>query len=196
LFTHNCFILTGRSGCGKTSLFRVFSGLWKSYTGNLYLNFDKFKASNIFFLPQTPYFTNGSLLQQIIYPTELSELKNSNEIILKSKEWIKKFNLDHLLDMVSDNLNSKPDFNWSSVLSLGEQQRISYFRVLFHHPKFALLDEFTSSVDQETESLMYENLQELGITYLSIAHRDTVRKYHCYELKILNDGNYFLDKIS
>ena len=62
--------------------------------------------------------------------------------------------------------------------------------MLFHRPKFILLDEFTSSVDQETESQMYNTLKEAQITYLSIAHRDTVRKYHHIELKILNDASY------
>jgi ABC-type uncharacterized transport system fused permease/ATPase subunit len=188
-------LITGRSGCGKTSLFRVFSGLWKSYTGNLYLSYDKFQPSNIFFLPQTPYFPNGSLLEQIIYPTTINELTNLTEVVSNSKAWLKKFNLEHLSDKVNDNFSKEPSFNWSSILSLGEQQRLSFFRVLYHNPKFALLDEFTSSVDQETESLMYETLNEIGITYLSIAHRDTVRKYHNYELKILNSGDYTLNPI-
>lgn len=67
--------------------------------------------------------------------------------------------------------------------------------MLYHKPKFALLDEFTSSVDQETESIMYEFLRKLKITYLSIAHRDTVRKYHHIELKILKNGEYELINI-
>lgn len=65
---------------------------------------------------------------------------------------------------------------------------MSFLRVLFHRPKFVLLDEFTSSVDQETEALMYEYLSEIGTTFLSIAHRDTVRKYHNVEIKINNNS--------
>jgi ABC-type uncharacterized transport system fused permease/ATPase subunit len=92
--------------------------------------------------------------------------------------------------MIESDLNLKPSFNWQTTLSPGEQQRLSFLRVLFHSPKFILLDEFTSSVDQETESLMYECLNANKVTYLSIAHRDTVRKYHHIELKILNDSTY------
>jgi len=106
--------------------------------------------------------------------------------------WLKEFNLEHLLVMVNSDINLKPSFNWQTTLSPGEQQRLSFLRVLFHRPKFILLDECTSSVDQETESLMYECLKENHVTYLSIAHRDTVRKYHQIELKILNDSNYKL----
>jgi ABC-type uncharacterized transport system fused permease/ATPase subunit len=43
---------------------------------------------------------------------------------------------------------------------------------------------------------MYETLQEMNITYLSIAHRDTVRRYHSIELKILNNGEYELNQIN
>jgi ABC-type uncharacterized transport system fused permease/ATPase subunit len=92
--------------------------------------------------------------------------------------------------MIESDLNLKPSFNWQTTLSPGEQQRLSFLRVLFHCPKFILLDEFTSSVDQETESLMYECLNANKVTYLSIAHRDTVRKYHQIELKFLNDSTY------
>lgn len=67
--------------------------------------------------------------------------------------------------------------------------------MLYHKPKFALLDEFTSSVDQEIEALMYEYLNKIECTYMSIAHRDTVRKYHQVELKFLNESNYEINNL-
>jgi ABC-type uncharacterized transport system fused permease/ATPase subunit len=63
-------------------------------------------------------------------------------------------------------------------------------RILYHKPEYVLLDEFTSSVDQEMETVMYECLIKLNCTYISIAHRDTVKKYHNIEMKILNDSTY------
>ena len=73
---------------------------------------------------------------------------------------------------------------------------MSFLRILYHKPRFALLDEFTSSVDQEVEAMMYEELGKLNITFLSIAHRDTVKKFHDLELRIENGGNYQLLSIS
>lgn len=63
-------------------------------------------------------------------------------------------------------------------------------RIMFHKPKYALLDEFTSSVDQEMETVMYECLNKMKCTYMSIAHRDTVKKYHQVEMRILKDSTY------
>ena len=59
---------------------------------------------------------------------------------------------------------------------------------MYHKPKYVLLDEFTSSVDQEMETIMYESLLRQKCTYMSIAHRDTVKKYHNVEYKILSDS--------
>ena len=184
-------LITGRSGCGKTSLFRCINGLWNSYSGQIIKN----KSINdLFFLPQNSYFTSGSLLDQITYPTVGLTIDQNDPImtrkIIEISEWIREFNLDHLLDRVDSDLSFKPQFNWQTILSNGEQQRLSFMRILFHKPRFALLDEFTSSVDQEVESLMYEYLKKIDCTYISIAHRDTVKKYHHYELKILNDSSW------
>lgn len=185
------YLVTGKSGCGKTSLLRTINGLWSSYTGDLILS--KVLKNEFFFIPQNSYFTSGSLMEQIIYPkieTELLSKSTQDEINsykLKIHTWLRKFNLEHLMNKISFDLFFKPEFNWSTVLSAGEQQRLSFLRVLFHKPNFVLLDEFTSSVDQETEALMYESLLEINTTFLSIAHRDTVRKYHHREIRINTD---------
>lgn len=186
-------LVTGHSGCGKTSLFRCISGLWKSYLGEIKVNFKNFNPSFIFFLPQIPYFTTGSLMEQITYPFNVDSIDQSK--INEVKEFLRKYSLENLLNMVNGNLNLQPDFYWSSVLSSGEQQRLSFLRLIYHRPKYALLDEFTSSVDQETEKLMYEDLIQFGITFISIAHRDTVRKYHQVELNFQRDGNYEIKSI-
>jgi ABC-type uncharacterized transport system fused permease/ATPase subunit len=72
------------------------------------------------FLPQSPYFPNGSLIEQIIYPMRYSDTEVSAENDALLRYWIKKFGLDCLLDKVNDNLRLNPDFSWDSVMSLGE----------------------------------------------------------------------------
>nr|UOU03347.1 ATP-binding cassette subfamily D4 [Brachionus rubens] len=178
-------LISGRSGCGKTSLFRCIKSLWNSYTGQICFYHE---PKDIFFLPQNSYFTSGSLLEQITYPS--CHILTDSEVLKSVYEWLSVFGLDYLLEKVNSDLTNTPDFNWSCVLSAGEKQRLSFLRVLYHKPKYALLDEFTSSVDQETEALMYDYLNRIECTFMSIAHRDTVRKFHQIELKFLNDSNY------
>lgn len=118
-------LISGPSGCGKTSLFRVFSGLWKSYTGELYLAYTQFEPSNIFFLPQAPYFTNGSLIEQIIYPSTLTEFNSSQEVISKIEGWLQELNLDHLINKLNTcSIDSQENINWPTMLSLGNTVQI------------------------------------------------------------------------
>ena len=117
-------LITGRSGCGKTSLFRCLNGLWSSYTGKIIMS--KNSKNKFFLLPQCPYFTSGSLLEQIIYPTIETEFLNNNnddELEIHKQNigtWLHKFNLEHLLNKVNLNLKHKPDFNWQTILSAGK----------------------------------------------------------------------------
>jgi ABC-type uncharacterized transport system fused permease/ATPase subunit len=53
-------------------------------------------------------------------------------------------------------------------------QRLGFARLFFHKPKFAILDESTSGLDRENEDLVYENLNKLGITLISVAHRQII----------------------
>ena len=117
-------LITGKSGCGKTSLFRCINRLWNCHSGHIVLN----KDQKIFFLPQTSYFTNGSLLQQIIYPTYECTIDNDYlRTIDRSAEWLRIFRLEHLLDKVNNDVNMIPDFNWSNILSAGNIFRIKFF---------------------------------------------------------------------
>jgi ATP-binding cassette, subfamily D (ALD), peroxisomal long-chain fatty acid import protein len=110
-------LVTGRSGCGKTSLLRCICGVWKSYKGELLVTTNE--PSNLFMLPQNSYFTSGSLINQIIYPDLIFDKQKCSrgaQIIL---EWIKNLDLEHILNKVNNDLNWTPEFNWSSILSSG-----------------------------------------------------------------------------
>jgi ATP-binding cassette subfamily D (ALD) protein 4 len=112
-------LISGRSGCGKTSLFRCVSGLWKSYNGQIIINDQQ--AKSLFFLPQNSYFPSGSLIDQITYPSVFVE---NHQTISESTQdeivsWLNKFNLEHLLNLVNDDLFYQASVNWSSVLSAG-----------------------------------------------------------------------------
>ncbi len=60
---------------------------------------------------------------------------------------------------------------WSHVLSLGEQQRVAFLRLLLHAPKLAFLDEATGALDSGTEAALYLALQRHCSSYVSVGAR-------------------------
>lgn len=70
--------------------------------------------------------------------------------------------------------------NWKHELSLGEQQLISFARLFLFKPDLIFLDEATSSLDEQIESHLYENLIKYlpHATLVSVAHRSRLREFH------------------
>nr|GMC55634.1 ABC transporter D family member 2, chloroplastic [Ipomoea batatas] len=94
---------------------------------------------------------------------------------------LKDVRLGYLLSRF-DGLDSMHE--WSSVLSLGEQQRLAFARLLLSKSYLVLLDESTSALDEANEEHLYQLIQAAGITYVSIGHRSTLNKYHKKMLQI------------
>eukprot|EP00930_Biecheleria_cincta_P037730 TRINITY_DN25926_c0_g1_i1.p1 TRINITY_DN25926_c0_g1~~TRINITY_DN25926_c0_g1_i1.p1 ORF type:complete len:1458 (+),score=299.51 TRINITY_DN25926_c0_g1_i1:23-4375(+) len=90
-----------------------------------------------------------------------------------------------------DDLAKHDMVDWSQVLSTGEQQAVSIARLLYHRPRFAVLDECTSAVSRTLERRLYELAHELGISVVSIAHRPALESMHGSLLRLtgnLQDG--------
>ena len=79
---------------------------------------------------------------------------------------------------------------WEEVLSLGEQQRLSFARLLFTRPKFAILDEASSALDIAAETTCMQLLVDDEIGLLTIAHRPSVVHYHQLMLTMESDGTF------
>lgn len=181
-------LIMGPSGSGKTSLLRVLAGLWDSGDGEV-CNFAFSHAActassytGTFFLPQRPYMVLGTLREQLLYPTWITE--DEDEVSKPSTnfpadeylvEAMHRVQLGYLLDRLGG-LDERAD--WSAMLSLGEQQRLAFARLLLARPSLALMDECTSAMDEENEMQLYNVLAHSGITYISIGHRSSLKKYH------------------
>ena len=81
------------------------------------------------------------------------------------------------------------------MLSLGEQQRVSFARLLLQKPVIAFLDEATSALDEPNERLLYERLYNLGLTYVSISHRNTLEEFHDLLLTLHPNGRVELVRL-
>ncbi len=173
-------LVVGPSGCGKTSLLRMISGLWEPDQGVI----KKPKIGELLFIPQKPYMLLGSLREQLCYPTEVKKFSDEHLTSV-----LHEVNLKTLVDRYP-NLDIKQD--WPRILSLGEQQRLAFARLLLNSPRFAVLDEATSALDINTEKKLYSLLKERELSLISVGHRPSLKDFHENILELNGQGDWKL----
>lgn len=170
-------LIKGPSGSGKSTLFRALAGIWPFSRGRTVL------PANTMFIPQRPYFPNGSLRDALAYPQPAASYSDAQ--LRQALE-------DALLPKLTQRLDDEDA--WSQKLSGGEQQRLAIARVLLKKPAWLFADEATSALDEDAEKTLYERLlaqtRQAGGAIVSIAHRPTVAAFHGkrWELEKLPEG--------
>jgi ATP-binding cassette subfamily D (ALD) long-chain fatty acid import protein len=173
-------LIIGPNGSGKSAVARILAGLWPVYRG-LVSRPRNVGQDGIMFLPQRPYLSPGTLRDQIIYPHTELDMRNSSRRDSELDQILADVRLAYLPSREGGFDTRK---TWKDVLSGGEKQRISFARLLYHSPAFAVIDEGTSAVSSDVEGLLYETLKNRGVTLLTISTRASLRKYHDYVLTL------------
>jgi putative ATP-binding cassette transporter len=124
------------------------------------------------------------LREQLLYPSTNRQIPDA-----ELKDILQQVNLQNLLIRVDGFDTEVP---WENILSLGEQQRLAFARLLVTHPRFTILDEATSALDLKNEGNLYQQLQQTKTTFISVGHRESLFNYHQWVLELSQDSSWQL----
>jgi putative ATP-binding cassette transporter len=170
-------LIKGPSGSGKTTLLRAVAGLWPYAQGKV----GRPLGAQSLFLSQRPYLPLGDLRGAVAYPGEADPADDA-----RLQDALRKVNLGHLAGKLGETAD------WSRILSIGEQQRVAFARVLVNQPKVVFLDEATSATDEGLEHALYTLLraQLPNSVLVSVGHRSTLEAFHSHRLVLDGAGGW------
>lgn len=175
-----CLLVRSTSESAEKALFRATADLWYHGEGRiLHPGHDE-----IFFLPERPYLPPGTL-RDVLLRTGQEDVV-PDERILKS---LTDLNLGHVLEKAG---GLDVEHKWGDMLTLGEQQRLSFARVLLAEPRFVFLDHPSRGMSECPLGDLLTLLREKDITYLTLGDTSDGPRFYDRLLEIEADGSWRL----
>ena len=165
-------LIVGESGTGKSTLFRAIAGIWPWGGGKVYLP----PRDEMMFLPQYPYLPLGSLRAAACYPASADSYSTAEIATAFVQVGLEDF--IKMLDV---------EERWDRALSLGQQQRLAFARLMLHRPKWVFLDEATGALDEENQAKVMNliNRELTDSSIISIGHRPSLAEFHTRTLHLI-----------
>ncbi len=174
---NEALLISGKSGCGKTTLLHILGGLIRNYKGDVTINdteintlnnkqLDQFRGRQLGIIFQRHYFINSlNVEDNIVFASYLASKKKNREKAL----------------MLADALGIEALLHKMPVrLSQGEQQRVSIARALMNDVSVVLADEPTSSLDDDNAlavaSLLQQQVARAGAALVIVTHDERLKK--------------------
>lgn len=161
----------GESGSGKTTLVDLIIGIYRPTAGHLYVDDILIDHTNIRswrskigYIPQSIYLFDGSVGENVAFGSSDFNEEKIIEVLKKAKIWEFLASREGIHTRVGEG---------GIQLSGGQKQRIGIARALYHDPEVLVLDEATSSLDDETEAHIMNEIYDVSgsKTLIIIAHR-------------------------
>jgi putative ATP-binding cassette transporter len=165
-------LIIGESGSGKSTLFRAIAGVWPWGAGRIRVP----PREHVMFMPQRPYIPLGTLRAAVCYPAAPQQFSDA-----AIRAALQRCNLPLLVERLAE------EDRWDRILSLGEQQRLAFARLLLHKPGWVFMDEATAALDEANQDaimrLFEEDLAEMSV--VSIGHQPGLEAHHRRTLSLV-----------
>jgi energy-coupling factor transport system ATP-binding protein len=186
-------VITGKNGCGKTTLTKLIMGILKPNFGyikifgqdikNLTLGQIGEMIGYVFQYPENQIFAT-SVVEQLTFPLVFKGY-DSEYVNERAEKLIETFDLQKVKDL------------YPFFLSYGEKRRLAIASVLMNKPRYVVLDEPTASLDNERIEIISEVIDKLkfeGIGVLIISHNDFFTKRHGDRIINIGEGSVLSDE--
>ena len=181
--------LSGKSGAGKSTLLDLLTGMQIPSSGKILLdnedliNFDLISYRNkISIVTQDPFLFNSSILDNLKWSVDTLDENQLNNCLKLS-------NCNHFIEKLPNRIDTVVGER-GMKLSGGQRQRISLARAIMNNPEILILDEPTSSLDKESEELIFDSLKQISkfTTIILITHDSKIIDL-ADKIYLIKDGN-------